>query len=178
MKYISADDLKEKVNALPFAPMIKELLFEQIDHLPAMGEDKPFIYAAKIPLLPRTKKNHQNIIINPKTKRPMIVQNSLYKEYENDAGWFLAKPSKPIDYPVNIKCLFYRKDKHRVDLTNLLEAIDDILVKYKVLADDSFNIVVGHDGSRVFIDPDEPRIEVYIEPICNYTEKGVLPNED
>ena len=119
------------------------------------------VYEAMIPLNPKTKKNHQKIITIK--GRPMIVQSEAYREYEKNAGWFLKKPSKPIDYPVQVKCVFYRDSRRRCDLTNLLEAIDDILVKYKVLADDSFNIIYSHDGSRVLVDKEKPRTEITIE---------------
>lgn len=126
------------------------------------------IYQYLIPLDPKTKKNNQKIIKNHKTNALMIVQNERYKQYEKDAGWFLKQPPTPIDYPVNVKCIFYRATDRRVDLTNLLEAIDDILVKYKVLADDNCKIIVGHDGSRVYIDRKRPRTEIVIEPIIGY----------
>lgn len=53
--------------------------------------------------------------------------------------------------------------KRRVDLTNLLEAIDDVLVKYGVLKDDNSEIITSHDGSRVLYDKDNPRTEVVIK---------------
>ena len=136
------------------------------------------IYKAMIPLEPKTKKNHQVIKFrkqgtNGFYKRtstrflymgiPFVSQSDQYKQYENDAGWFLKKPEKPIDCPVNVKCIFYRKTARRVDLTNLLEAIDDVLVKFGILADDNFNIITGHDGSRVRIDREKPRTEIIIE---------------
>ena len=120
------------------------------------------LYEAMIPLNPTTKKNSQNIIRNPKTGRYMIVQGKQYKEYEKNAGWFLKKLPEPISEPVNVKCTFYRPDRKRVDLTNLLEAIDDILVKYKIIKDDTFTILAGHDGSRVLVDKDNPRTEIEI----------------
>ena len=120
------------------------------------------LYKAMIPLNPTTKKNSQNIIRNPKTGRYMIVQGKQYKEYEKNAGWFLKKLPEPISEPVNVKCTFYRPDRKRVDLTNLLEAIDDILVKYKIIKDDTFTILAGHDGSRVLVDKDNPRTEIEI----------------
>ncbi len=121
------------------------------------------LYQAMIPLNPKTKKNNQKIIRNPRTKSLMIVQNEAYKRYERDSGWFLKKPSSPISQPVQVKCIFYRDSARRCDLTNLLEAIDDILVKYGILADDNYKIIYSHDGSRVFIDKDHPRTEIYIE---------------
>ncbi len=59
--------------------------------------------------------------------------------------------------------------KRRCDLTNLLEAIDDIMVECGVLADDNFTIIQSHDGSRVLYDKKNPRTEVYITKI---TEDG------
>lgn len=138
------------------------------------------LYQAKIPLNPRTKKNGQEIMFNSKLKNgffkktaygfkyvgvPFISQNNRYKQYESDAGWFLKKPAVPISEPINVKCIFYRKDETRCDLTNLLEAIDDILVKYGILADDNFKIIVSHDGSRVMVDKEKPRTEIEITKI-------------
>ena len=123
------------------------------------------IYEATIPLNPKTKKNSQRIVINRKTNRPMVMQNEAYKEYEKNCGWFLKIPDKPIDTPVNIRCVFYRENNIRCDLTNLLEAIDDILMKYGVIADDNFKILVSHDGSRVYVDKDKPRTEITIETV-------------
>ena len=124
------------------------------------------IYGACIPLNPRTKKNSQRIVKNPRTKAPMILPDANYREYEKEAGWFLKKPEKPIDIPVNVKCIFYRDSRRRCDLTNLLEAIDDILVKYGILADDNFEIIRGHDGSRVYIDREKPRTEIEITTLA------------
>jgi len=125
------------------------------------------LYEAVIPLNPRTKKNTQQIVINKKTGRPFIMQSSKYKEYEKNAGWFLKKISEPISVPVNVKCVFYREKRIMCDLTNLLEAIDDILVSYGVLSDDNFTVIVSHDGSRVFVDKANPRTEITIETVEN-----------
>lgn len=125
------------------------------------------LYEAMIPLNPRTKKNSQQIVMNRKTGRPFVMQSSKYKEYEKHAGWFLKKLPKPINEPVNVKCVFYRETRIRCDLSNLLEAAMDILVEYGVLADDNFNIITGFDGSRVYIDKDNPRTEITIETVEN-----------
>lgn len=123
------------------------------------------IYEAMIPLNPRTKKNSQRVVVNHRTGKPFIMQNEKYKQYEKDAGWFLKIPDKPIDTPVNVKCVFYRESRGRCDLTNLLEAIDDVLVSYGVLSDDNFTVIASHDGSRVYVDKDNPRTEITIETV-------------
>ena len=123
------------------------------------------LYEAMIPLNPRTKKNSQRVVVNHRTGKPFIMQNEKYKQYEKDAGWFLKIPDKPIDTPVNVKCVFYRESRGRCDLTNLLEAIDDVLVSYGVLSDDNFTVIASHDGSRVYVDKDKPRTEITIETV-------------
>lgn len=123
------------------------------------------LYEAMIPLNPRTKKNSQRVVVNHRTGKPFIMQNEKYKQYEKDAGWFLKIPDKPIDIPVNVKCVFYRESRGRCDLTNLLEAIDDVLVSYGVLSDDNFTVIASHDGSRVYVDKDNPRTEITIETV-------------
>lgn len=135
------------------------------------------LYQSLIPLNPRTKKNGLDIKFKSTGKNgffkktsyglkyvgvPFISQNDRYKQYERDAGWFLKKLPEPISEPVNVKCIFFRETAGRCDLTNLLESIDDILVKYKVLKDDNFKIIVGHDGSRVYVDREHPRTEIEI----------------
>lgn len=115
-----------------------------------------------IPLAPITKKNSQRIGINNATGKPFIMPSEQYKRYERDAMWFIPR-GKCINTPVNVKCLFYMPTRRKCDLTNLLEAVDDILVQAGLLADDNYTVIESHDGSRVYYDKDNPRTEVYIE---------------
>lgn len=117
-----------------------------------------------IPLQPITKKNSQRIIVHGKKR--MVLPSEQYIQYEEQCGWFVKGRGMKLDKPCEVTCLFYMKDHRIADLTNLLEAIDDILVKYGVLADDNSRIIVSHDGSRVLYDKDNPRTEVIIRPIC------------
>lgn len=57
------------------------------------------------------------------------------------------------------------EQKRKVDLTNLLEAADDLLVLAGVLADDNSKIIVSHDGSRVLLDREKPRTEIFVEHV-------------
>lgn len=115
-----------------------------------------------IPLAPITKKNSQQIITNPRTKRPMIIPSARYRQYEKDAGMFLRGKFAKIEDPVNVKATYYMPTKRRVDLTNLHEALHDVLVHYGIVIDDNSNIIVSTDGSRVKYDKDNPRTEVII----------------
>lgn len=114
-----------------------------------------------IPLAPITKKNSQRILKKPNGK-PFIVQSEKYKEYEKACGYFVKGKGRKIDEPVTVRCIYYMPTKRRVDLTNLLEATHDILVKYEVLADDNSSIIYSVDGSRVLYDKENPRTEVKI----------------
>jgi Holliday junction resolvase RusA-like endonuclease len=71
-----------------------------------------------------------------------------------------------IDFPVIMKCHFYVKDNIRRDMSALYEGIQDVLVEAKVLKDDNFKIIAGHDGSRVFIDKENPRIELWLQEVA------------
>lgn len=118
-------------------------------------------YTIKLP--PITKKNSQQILVNHKTGRPFISPSKQYKQYEREAAWFLKPcPPRPIECSLNIKCLFYLPTRRKTDLTNLLEAVDDILVHTGIIKDDHYGIVTSHDGSRCYWDKDNPRTEIII----------------
>lgn len=124
-----------------------------------------------IPIAPVTKKNSQVIAYNGKTGRMFIAPSKQYRKYEKSAACFISK--RPcIDNPVEVTCLFYMPTKRRVDLTNLLEAVDDVLVKYNVLADDHAGIIVSHDGSRVLYGKENPRTEIYITEVNDYAAES------
>lgn len=114
---------------------------------------------------PRPKKNN----MRPARRRNgslMLIQSQNYIDFAE-----LAKPQllqqykdNAIDYAVNVKLIYYRADNRRTDLVNLQNATLDILVDANVLADDNYKIVCSTDGSRVYVDKDNPRTEIYISP--------------
>lgn len=118
-----------------------------------------------IPLNPVTKKNSSRIVNCGKYKK--VLPSKAYEKYEKEAVLLIPYEVKQeIDYPVNVKATYYRKGNYRVDITNLESALMDVLVKAKVLKDDSSlnpKIVVSTDGSRVFIDKENPRTEITIK---------------
>lgn len=117
-----------------------------------------------IPMPPVTKKNSMRIVRNRKTGKRRIMPSQQYMDYEAEAVWHCkrARVQRPIEEPVEVKCLFYMPTRRRVDLTNLLESIDDVLVRAGVLKDDHSGIIVSHDGSRVLYDKDNPRTVLFI----------------
>ena len=119
-----------------------------------------------IPICPRTKKNHSQVItVNG---RPRVIPSKQYAQFEKDCGAYINCKQLGIDYPVNIKCVYFMDTKRKVDLINLLGATMDILVHYGVIADDNSKIAASHDGSRVDYDKDNPRTEI---TICGYEKE-------
>lgn len=50
--------------------------------------------------VPRTKKNHQQVVM--RGKRPIIIQGEAYRQYEELALWQLPHPREPMKEPVNV----------------------------------------------------------------------------
>jgi Holliday junction resolvase RusA-like endonuclease len=126
---------------------------------------------------PATKKNSMQIVKNRYTGQPRLIQSKTYRAYEE---WFTKQflvfyhrdmetwqESCPINRKINLKCIYYMETKRKVDLVNLLNATCDCLVKVGVLLDDNHNIIAGVDGSRVYYDKENPRVEIYIEEFEN-----------
>ncbi len=126
-----------------------------------------------IPVQPVTKKNSQQIITNPRTGRPFIIPSKQFREFEKTCKPYLKSVKDTIgliNYPINVKCIFYVAKRLKYDLTNLLEAIDDVMTVSGLILDDNRDIIVGHDGSRVFHDSARPRIEISIEEYADYAQ--------
>lgn len=123
-----------------------------------------------IPLDPRSKKNAHRISgcgkrcpVCGKYERQFIRNGSTTTEYTFKAvKYLMPRPTKPINRPVHLVYKLYTQTWHRKDDLNLYEALDDILVTAKVLADDDRKTIRSRDGSRVLYDKDNPRAEIYI----------------
>lgn len=142
--------------------------------------DKPLKFV--IPLDPKTKKNSMQPRLTKDKRFLGMMQSDVYQRYEKDCLKCIpGKVRIGIDEPVNVKAIFYRKTRHRVDKTNLESALLDVLVKAGVLTDDSAlnpPIVIGTDGSRVRHDKDNPRTEVTVEPLDEEPYQYKLAMED
>lgn len=118
-----------------------------------------------IPIKPVTKKNHSNIV-TLKTGRTILLPSKAYREFEKNTCVFIKKEFgakfTPIDFPINIKAIYYQDSNRRADLCNYHAALHDALVKAKLLTDDNYKIIASTDGSRVLVDKQHPRIEVEI----------------
>ena len=113
----------------------------------------------------RTKKNHFRIITNQKTGKPMVIQSKQYVQYEADALKQIHKPPEPISTAVNAQYRYFMPNARKCDLVNLVQATNDILVKGGVIADDNYTIVASHDGSGVWVDKENPRVEITLTEV-------------
>lgn len=111
---------------------------------------------------PITKKNSQRIVNHG--GRPIPLQSKQYIDYERAALLQLrrCRPPQPINTPVNVRCTYYMPEDRVVDLLNLEAATLDILVKAGILEDDNTRVAWSHDGSRRYLDPENPRVEIEI----------------
>lgn len=124
-----------------------------------------------IPVVPRSKKNNGQIVM--RGKYPVLLPSKAYLTFEKACLPYLKyvkDTAGVINYPVNVQCLFFTETKRKVDLPNLLNAIDDAMVKSGLIIDDNRDIIAAHDGSRVFHDKFNPRIEITITEIKDYKQ--------
>jgi len=112
---------------------------------------------------PITKKNHSQII-NIRG-RPALIPSKQYLQYERDSIYQIPSAVKlNIDVPCVVTTVFFMPDERRVDVSNLISAIHDILVKGEVLADDNRKIA-SHVVGWCETDKADPRVEIKIEVI-------------
>lgn len=114
-----------------------------------------------IPMNPVTKKNHGQIVMIK--GRPIMLPSKPYQEYEKKCKQYMPTLERPIDFPINLKVLYFMETRRKCDITNLLQATCDVLVKYKIIEDDNYTIVSSVDGTRADYDKENPRCEIYIE---------------
>lgn len=112
---------------------------------------------------PVTKKNSQRIITIG--GHPRILQSKRYLEYQAsclEQIRYMYRDLHPVREGSTMVCVYHRQDNRRCDLSNLLEATQDILVEAGVLPDD------GHKYLRRIVaqwgEPDKarPRVEITI----------------
>ena len=120
-----------------------------------------------INIAPITKKNSMKPRMDRNGRFRGMMQSDAYRRYEEKCMWLIPVRFRVgIDYPVNVKAIYYMPTRRVVDIINLHSALHDVLVKARVLQDDNSRIVVSTDGSRVRYDKDNPRTEVEITR-CN-----------
>jgi Holliday junction resolvase RusA-like endonuclease len=117
-----------------------------------------------IPIIYRDKKNPYKQYFKHMEKgfRILILPSAIFTKYQKHALQHIPIAAEPYN-EINLRVLYFRETRRKIDLVNLLEATCDILVKDKFIVDDDSKCVISTDGSRVFYDKHNPRTEVYVE---------------
>ena len=110
-----------------------------------------------------TKKNSMKIIC--RGNRPRLIQSDLYRAYAKEAArQLLPLGNQFIPGKVEVRCLYWVKDRRKRDLTNLLAATHDILQDNGFIEDDA--LIVSVDGSRIEgVDRENPRVSIRIRQV-------------
>lgn len=132
---------------------------------------------------PVSSKNSRPIFVNKATGSRFVGKSDKLKGYINNGLEELKKyihfynhpelttgvltdDNKLIPIPIldlcEISFHFYVKDNRNYDLVNLMQCPLDLLTQANIITDDNYKIVYSLDGSRIFIDKDNPRTEIII----------------
>lgn len=120
-------------------------------------------YKIIIPINSVTKKNHSQVVMIK--GRPIVLPSKPYQEFEKACKPYLLDYKLGINEPINLKVSYYMQTRRKCDITNLLQATCDMLVKYGVIEDDNYSIIASFDGTRVYYDKENPRQEIEINTI-------------
>ena len=135
---------------------------------------------------PATKKNSMRPIKVKRrngTESLRLLPSAAFEDYEADClRQITGIYRRRITTPVNLKAVYHMKTIRTVDLVNLLEGTCDILRDAGVVEDDNRNVIASTDGSRVYWDKKNPRVEITItDADPDYTQwenkKGVKSRE-
>ena len=115
---------------------------------------------------PVTKKNSPRILRTRHGGR-FVAPSARYEAWEKWAllqlgGQMVRARAPTIETPVNLRALIYRK-RNAGDLDNYLAAICDALQKARVVRNDK--LIAGHDGSRLLVHRERPRVEIELTPL-------------
>lgn len=121
-----------------------------------------------LPLELHSSKNGQQIIYNKRLERPMVIKKAIARQQDNELKILLmankAKWNKMIEdkeYPLKVGFYVYRKTRRRFDWINIVQGLQDAMVRNKYLPDDSAIYLtpyfLGWD-----VDSNNPRVEISV----------------
>ena len=97
--------------------------------------------------------------------KPRLYTEAKVKSWQDQAAIELMPlRGKGFDERVSIVYMFYCKDNRRRDIDNMVASVNDALVKAGIVVDDSWQSLCS-GGFDADIDKDNPRAEVWIDPI-------------
>lgn len=109
-----------------------------------------------------SKKNSRNLFI--RNGKQVNIPNKKYLEWEQNAMQELSIYKGQADGKVMIDYMFYVVDRRRRDLSNMIQSVEDVLVKKGLIKDDAWEYVcIGSADAAV--DKDNPRVEFSIHEL-------------
>jgi hypothetical protein len=124
----------------------KELMFPDIYEARELMAKAACTNRIFIPGEVPSKKNHQVVSFNYKTKSRFIGKNNLTKKYEQHAAIFykqmchvFRKQAYGKPFPLLIEFVFQRRTKGSWDYINMMQIVQDMMVHCQWIPDDSYN---------------------------------------
>ena len=116
----------------------------------------------------RSAKNERMIIYNKKENRPMIIKKSIARIEEHTLKTLLIANKRIWDkmiedksFPLKVGFFVYRKTRRRFDWINIVQGLQDAMVKNGYIPDDSAHyltpVFLGWD-----VDGTNPRVEICV----------------
>ncbi len=116
-----------------------------------------------IPVNPISKGDLPRSVIDEKTEEREMYESKKYKEYCIVAGRYMEPLN--INFPVNVKMVFYLPYRRKVSLIGLQRTLEEVMVDCNLLKTNDCNVIASTDGSRVRFDRKYPRTEIEITRI-------------
>jgi len=94
----------------------------------------------------------------------VLISSKDYREWEEAKLIELKEKIEPyhLNMGLRIEYRFYLPDRRRTDLSNKVESINDLFVKYGLLEDDNWEIIKELKVSWMGVDRENPRCEIDI----------------
>lgn len=123
-----------------------------------------------------SKKNSKQIVMNRRTRRPILISNRNAKNQEIAMAWefkdqamiegWPALDKQEFNHQYMVEIAIWQKDYRRRDLDNQATAILDGLVAGGILPDDRCDIVPKLTVEFRGVDRENPRAEIHIKEIA------------
>lgn len=121
-----------------------------------------------LPIELHSSKNGQQIIYNKRLERLMVIKKAVARQQDNQLKILLMankriweKMIEGKKYPLKVGFYVWRKTKRRFDWGNIVQGLQDSMVKNGYLPDDSaFYLTPFFLGFDV--DPNNPRVEICV----------------
>lgn len=124
-----------------------------------------------IPGRPATKKNSQRIV---RAKgRTYILPSKAFCDYQQhceDVLGNLTKELTPINYGVSVEMTVFMDTKKIGDHCGYMQSLGDILQHLGIISDDKWITWITPEDSWIFIDKENPRVELVINRCKHISE--------